>query len=154
MSDIRGKSEKAQALLPAPRPKLQIPAELPRLPAALARLAPPAKERATTAHKFDKAFPVFLYGEHGIANGVGRNITSEGMFIESRDPCAIGSFVKVVFGSKEIGSEITVVAQVRFQCFLNYASPSGEQEGMRGIGVRFVSFEEGDPTPGSRALPQ
>ena len=155
MSDVRSKPERGPALLPVSIPKLQIPASLsPKLPAALAKLTTPARERATTAHKFDKAFPVFVYSARGVANGVGRNISPDGMFIETRDPCPIGSELKVVFGSREIGAEITAIAEVRFQCFLNFASAEGEQEGMRGVGIRFVRFEEGEPTPGSRAKPQ
>jgi hypothetical protein len=154
MSAIRSKTEKMPPMLPDPRPRHQIPAVLPKLPASLARLATPARERADTAHKFDKAFPVFLYSERGVANGVGRNISPEGMFIESRDPCPIGSEIRIVFGSKEAGAEISAIATVRFQCFLNFSDGAGEQGGMRGIGVRFVRFEEGDPSPGSRANPQ
>ena len=155
MSDVRSKPEKGPPLLPVSVPKLQIPESLaPKLPAALARLTTPARERATTAHKFDKAFPLFVYSERGVANGVGRNISAEGMFIETRDPCPIGAELRIVFGSPEAGAEITAIAQVRFQCFLNFASADGEQEGMRGVGVRFVRFEEGEPTPGSRAKPQ
>jgi hypothetical protein len=139
-------------MLPAPRVRPQIPASLgPKLPASLARLAPPVRERATAAHKFDKAFPVFIDSELGVANGVGRNISSDGMFIETRDPFPMGTQLRVIFGSKEIGAEITAIAEVRFQCFLNFAGSDGEQEGMRGIGVRFLRFVEGEATPGSRA---
>src|SRR5437588_390043 len=32
--------------------------------------------------RFDKAFPVFLEGDRGVASGIGRNITDTGMFVE------------------------------------------------------------------------
>jgi hypothetical protein len=155
MSEARSKGEKAPPMLPSPKARPQIPASLgPKLPAALARLTGPARERANAAHKFDKAFPVFLESIHGVSNGVGRNISPEGMFVETRDPLPMGSQVRVIFGSREMGAEITAVAEVRFQCFLNYAGADGEQEGMRGMGVRFLRFEEGEATPGSRATAQ
>lgn len=122
----------------------------PALPEPIARVArrPEPNTRATAAHHFDKAFPVFLSSVRGIANGVGRNITPEGMFIETRDPCPIGTEVRVTFEAPALGTEITALATVRFQAFLNYSGADGETDGLRGIGVRFVSFE-----PDQRAVP-
>lgn len=114
-----------------------------RLPDALAKAARRPKDaRKTAAHHFDKAFPVFLTSVRGIANGVGRNITEEGMFIETRDPCPLGSELRITFEAPAIGTELTAVGEVRFQAFLNYAGQDGQQEGLRGIGVRFLRFEQ------------
>jgi hypothetical protein len=155
MTPPRGKNEKP--LLTAPsRARAELPVSTgPRLPAALARLAAPATAlaKASNAHKFDKSFPVFLQSVRGIANGVGRNISRDGMFIETRDPCPIGSEVRVTFDSPGLETSLVAVGEVRYQCFLNYASPSGEQEGMRGIGVRFLRFED-DVRTNAKPTPQ
>jgi hypothetical protein len=132
------------------RSKTEPPAPpVPSLPEALARVArkTPANPKLPAASQFDKAFPVFLSSDRGVANGVGRNITPEGMFIETRDPCPLGSEVRVTFEAPALGTELTVVAVVRFQAFLNYAGADGETDGLRGIGVRFVSFVD-DARPG------
>ena len=135
MSHVRGKVKTP------PGPGGPAPA-LPEPLAAVTR--PPADGHRTTAQRFDKAFPVFLSSVRGIANGVGRNISPEGMFIETRDVCPLGSEVRVTFEAPAVETNLTAVAEVRFQAFLNYAGRDGEQDGLRGIGVRFLRFEEDD----------
>ena len=88
--------------------------------------------------KFDKAFPVFLEGDRGVANGVGRNITDAGMFVETREPFPLGSRVKVTFTSPHGGAEMTLEGEVRYQCFINFARPDATRAGMRGVGLKFV----------------
>ena len=147
MREMPEKLERPPAL--SARARAQIPEALgPRPPANLARLT---GSRAAAAHKFDKAFPVIIYSARGVSNGVGRNISAQGMFIETREPMPMGSEVRVVFGSKELGAEISALAEVRFQAFLNFAGSNGEQEGMRGMGVRFLRFEDREPTEAERA---
>lgn len=139
----RGKSDKP--LLPAPASRAELPERTgPKLPSAIARLVPNAKAlaRATAAHQFDKAFPVIVHGARGVTNGVGRNISAEGMFIETRDPCPIGSEIRITFEAPTVATSLVAVAEVRFQMVLNYAGGTGEAEGLRGIGVRFVRWED------------
>jgi hypothetical protein len=88
--------------------------------------------------KFDKAFPVFLEGDRGVASGIGRNITDAGMFVETREPFALNSRVKVTFTSPHGGAEMTLEGEVRYQCFINFARPDATRAGMRGVGLRFV----------------
>jgi Tfp pilus assembly protein PilZ len=95
-------------------------------------------ERPSTVGRLDKAFPVFLEGDRGVASGVGRNITDSGMFIETREPYALGSRVKVTFSSPHGGAELTLEGEVRYQCFINFARPDSTRAGMRGIGLKFV----------------
>jgi hypothetical protein len=92
--------------------------------------------------KFDKAFPVFLEGDRGMASGVGRNITDTGMFVETREPFPLGTRVKVTFSSPHGGAEMTLEGEVRFQCFINFARPDATRAGMRGIGLRFVTPQQ------------
>lgn len=119
------------------------------LPLALSKAA-----RTPGIGNFDKAFAVLVSGPQGATNGVGRNISEGGMFIETREPYAIGTPVRVIFSADELQTEITAIAEVRFQCFLNYAGASGEQEGLRGMGVRFLSFESPKPPDGRRPVSQ
>lgn len=97
--------------------------------------------------RFDKAVPVFLTSTKGVANGVGRNVSSDGMFVETADPCPLGSEVRVTFTAPG-GTEMTLLGEVRYQCFLNFSGGDGKQEGLRGVGIRFLFPEEdGRPLP-------
>lgn len=89
--------------------------------------------------RFDKAFPVYLEGDRGVANGVGRNITDSGMFVETREPFALGTRVRVTFCAPQGGSEMTLEGEVRYQCYINFARTDASRSGMRGIGLKFVS---------------
>ena len=104
--------------------------------AAGARSVPPANRQAG---RFDKAFPVFLEGERGVSSGVGRNITATGMFVETREPCALRTRVKVTFPSPSGGAEMTLEGEVRYQCFINFAKADSTRAGLRGIGLKFVA---------------
>ena len=92
------------------------------------------------AGRFDKAFPVWLEGENGASSGVGRNITDTGMFVETREPLPLGTRVRVTFTAPSSGpTEMTLEAEVRYQCFINFARADATRAGMRGIGLKFVS---------------
>ncbi len=95
------------------------------------------------ALRFDKAFPVYLIGDQGLSRGIARNISEGGMFIETRDPFPLGSRIKVTFTSEADGAELTVLGEVRYQCFLSYGEAlGGEAKALKGMGVRFVEFEQ------------
>lgn len=118
-----------------------------QIPEGLARLVEkePARKKQSSGlgilHRFDKAFPVRIESAYGIANGVGRNIAPEGMFVETRVPCPLASEVRITFSAPD-DTSIVAVGEVRFQSFLNFAgSTPGESEGLRGFGVRFLRFE-------------
>jgi hypothetical protein len=107
------------------------------------------KKRATAPSpsgrggRFDKAFPVWLEGNRGVSSGIARNVTEAGMFVETREPFALGTSVRVTFcsPSKATGgaTEMTLEAEVRYQCFINYSKPDSSHAGMRGIGLKFVA---------------
>src|SRR5438105_7871711 len=92
--------------------------------------------------RFDKAFPVFLEGDRGVASGIGRNITDAGMFVETREPFALGTRVKVTFSSTHGGAEMTLEGEVRYQCYINFARADATRAGMRGIGLKFVAPQQ------------
>ena len=96
-------------------------------------------ERRPPAGRLDKAFPVFLEGERGVAAGIGRNISDSGMFVETREPFPLGSRVRVTFTSPTGGAEMVLEGEVRYQCFINFTRADAVRAGMRGIGLRFVA---------------
>jgi Tfp pilus assembly protein PilZ len=99
------------------------------------------KERRTSI-RFDKAFAVYLSGEEGMTRGIARNIGDGGMFIETREPYRLGSRIRVTFVSPDTSTEITMVGEVRYQCFLSYGGDGPGENQLRGMGVRFVEVEE------------
>lgn len=109
------------------------------------RAAPPKHDRKPPSpspgpsSRFNKAFPVWLEGDSGVASGVGRNITPNGVFVETREPFPLGSRVRVTFTSPSGGAELTLEGEVRYQCFINFARPDTTRSGLRGIGLRFVA---------------
>ena len=100
------------------------------------------RTKAPVVGRFDKAFPVFLEGDRGVASGIGRNITDTGMFVETREPFPLGTRVKVTFSAQHGGSEMTLEAEVRYQCFINFSRPDSTRAGMRGIGLKFVTPQQ------------
>lgn len=96
-------------------------------------------DRRPPAGRLDKAFPVFLEGERGVAAGIGRNISDSGMFVETREPFPLGSRVRVTFTSPSGGAEMVLEGEVRYQCFINFTRADAVRAGMRGIGLKFVT---------------
>ena len=90
--------------------------------------------------RFDKAFPVWMDGERGVCSGVGRNITDTGLFVETREPLPLGTRVRVTFTAPGGGAtEMTLEAEVRYQCFINFGKGEGARAGLRGVGLKFVA---------------
>jgi hypothetical protein len=96
------------------------------------------------AARLDKVFPVYLEGDRGIGMGIARNISSGGMFVETRAPQPIGSQVRVTFASDD--GEMTAVAEVRYICHLlgRAEDPLRGPLALRGMGMRFIYFETGE----------
>lgn len=151
MSDPRDKKERP--LLPPPPVRPQLAEKnRPSLPSALAKLVPQRQPGHLAAQQFDKAFPVALQTSKGALSGVGRNISADGMFIEAKEVPPIGSEVRVVFGTRESDLRLTVVGTVRFVASAQVAGREGDNDTLRGFGLRFTAFEDDGATP--TALPQ
>lgn len=107
-----------------------------------------------SAHRFDKVFPVYLTSECGIWRGIARNISTGGMFIETRDTHPIGRRLTVSFADDDSGVEMTARAEVRYQCVIEYGGRAGPMA-LRGMGVKFTGFDAGEErrflAPGSVA---
>lgn len=93
-----------------------------------------------SASRFDKVFPVYLVTSDGVGRGIARNISSGGIFIETRDSLPLGDLLTVCFVDDTTRVEMAASAEVRHQVFLEYADRRGGAAAMRGMGMRFVSF--------------
>jgi hypothetical protein len=104
--------------------------------------------------RFDKAFTVYLTTQQGMTRGIARNISSSGLFVETRDVLPLGGQIKVTFSGDD-GTEMTALCEVRYQVALNYSSSqNGEEQqqqvvatGTRGAGLRIIAYETRENHP-------
>ncbi len=99
--------------------------------------------------RFDKVFTVHLGTFEGVTRGIGRNISADGMFIETREPMPLGAKISVTF-SGEDGTEITCFCEVRYQVALSYGKKDGNQGFSRGVGLRILAYEVREDQPAPR----
>jgi len=96
--------------------------------------------------RLDKIFPVIVESPTcGKMNCVARNISAGGIFLETRSPLPLGSFMRIHFSFPNSANAMALEGQVKNHYFLNYSSTDGPKHVM-GMGVRFVeiSNEEED----------
>ena len=92
--------------------------------------------------RLDKVFPVWITSsEFGEQQGVARNISAGGIFIETSEPMPLGACVRVHFAMPESDAEIVACGEVKNHYFLNYADGPHGPTTMSGMGVRFTGFE-------------
>lgn len=106
--------------------------------------AGPSEQRSHKRYalRFDKAFPVIIGSElFGDSEGVARNLSEGGMWVEMQDPLPLGCIVTVRFIIPDSSGEVVARAEVKHHYAFNYAA-QGEQTRARGIGLRFVEFLE------------
>ncbi len=99
--------------------------------------------------RFDKVFTVYLNTGEGMTRGIARNISTSGLFVETRDPLPLGGKLKVTFTGDD-GTEMTALCEVRYQVALNYAdqqSPTDASAGTRGAGLRILAYETKENHP-------
>jgi hypothetical protein len=98
--------------------------------------------------RFDKVFTVYLTTQDGMTRGIARNISSAGLFVETRDSIPLGGKLKLTFTGED-GTEMTCLCEVRYQVALNYGLKSEEEaEGAtRGVGLRIVAYETKEDHP-------
>jgi hypothetical protein len=104
--------------------------------------------------RFDKVFTVYLSTQQGMTRGIARNISSTGLFVETRDALPLGGQVKVTFISED-GTEMTALCEVRYQVALNYGSSESADGdkmtqatvGTRGAGLRIIAYETKENHP-------
>ena len=96
--------------------------------------------------RFDKVFTVYLSTEGGLCRGIGRNISAQGLFVETREALSLGERVKVTFAGED-GTEMTCLCEVRYQVALSYGRADGQPGHSRGVGLRIVAYETRDEEP-------
>jgi uncharacterized protein (TIGR02266 family) len=90
--------------------------------------------------RLDAVFSVLLETPMGEFLAVARNVSSGGMFIETRDPLPLRTRVIVRFQIPDSDDEIVAEGEVKNHYFLNFAG-AREQTSLTGMGVRFTSFD-------------
>lgn len=95
--------------------------------------------------RFDKVFTVYLSTNDGMTRGIARNISTAGLFVETREPLPLGGRIKVTFTADD-GTEMTALAEVRYQVALNYGAEE-EASGTRGAGLRIIAYETKEDHP-------
>lgn len=95
--------------------------------------------------RFDKVFTVYLSTADGMTRGIARNISTVGLFVETRDSLPLGGRIKVTFSSED-GTEMTALCEVRYQVALNYGDGE-DTSGTRGAGLRIIAYETKEDQP-------
>ncbi len=95
--------------------------------------------------RFDKLFTVYLTTADGLARGIARNISSTGLFVETRQSLPLGGRLKVTFSSDD-GTEMVALCEVRYQVALNYGGEPGHNS-TRGAGLRIIAYEVKENVP-------
>ena len=125
-------------------------------PVAAAVAAAPMLGAEKRIHiRFDKIFPVVLGSElYGETVAVARNISAGGMLVQSAEVLPLGSVVTVHFQIGDTDDELVARAEVKHHLCLNYAAPGAEPRSARGMGLRFVDFDDALPLtlPATRVL--
>ena len=94
------------------------------------------------SERFDKVFPVWVESpSFGECQGIGRNISTGGMFVELADPLPLGSVVRVHFTVPDSQGELIARGEVKRHYFLHFNDAGGPRV-MTGMGVRFTGFED------------
>jgi hypothetical protein len=103
--------------------------------------------RERRAHlRFDKVFTVYLSTQGGLSRGIGRNISHQGLFVETRESLSLGEGVRVTFAGED-GTEMTCLCEVRYQVALAYGRKDGREGTSRGVGLRIVAYEVQEDAP-------
>lgn len=96
--------------------------------------------------RLDKVFTVYLTTSEGMTRGIGRNISSAGLFVETRETVPLGSQLRVTFAGED-GTELTCLCEVRYQVALNYGGQGDAEGHCRGMGLRIVAYETREDSP-------
>jgi hypothetical protein len=94
------------------------------------------------SERFDKVFPVWVESDaFGECQGIARNISAGGIFVEMAEPLPLGSRVKVHFMVPDSQGELVARGEVKRHYFLQFSDAAGPRA-LTGMGVRFTGFED------------
>jgi hypothetical protein len=105
--------------------------------------------------RFDKIFSVTVGSElYGETIAVARNISGGGLLVQAAEVLPLGSVVTVHFQMADSDDEMVARAEVKHHMCLNYTSHGAEPRSARGMGLRFIDFDDQLPLtlPASRVL--
>src|SRR5262245_62245485 len=78
------------------------------------------------SERFDKVFPVWVESEaFGECQGIARNISAGGIFVEMTEPLPLGSAVKVHFTVPDSQGELVARGEVKRHYFLHFSDSIG-----------------------------
>lgn len=113
---------------------------------------PQARAEKRETLRLDKVFPVWVTSsEFGELQGVARNISQGGMFIETHEPMPLGATVRIHFAVPESDAEIVAMGEVKNHYFLNYHDAGGPRS-ISGMGIRFAGFDDDGATALAESL--
>ena len=96
--------------------------------------------------RFDKAFLVVIGSElYGDVFAIARNVSAGGILVEMSYAPPLGTVVTVHFQlihDDDRMDEIVARAEVKHHYCLNYAAADGDEQAARGIGLRFLDFDD------------
>jgi hypothetical protein len=81
------------------------------------------------------AFSVLVEGPYGIRRCIGRDISSNGLFLETPDPYTPGTIVRVTFSTPDGAWEMTARCEVRRSVRIRDADTLCEGVGLSFLGV-------------------
>ncbi len=91
--------------------------------------------------RLDAVFSVLLETPFGEFLAVARNVSSGGIFIETRDPLPLRTQVRVRFQIPDCDDEFVAAGEVKNHYFLNFRGAREPTQSLFGMGVRFIGFE-------------
>lgn len=92
-------------------------------------------------HRFHIVCPVKVESTtHGVSYCIARNVSEEGIFLETSEPLPIGSIVEVWFTGNAGATPIVARGEVKHHFFLHYGAET-RTKALTGMGVRFSHFD-------------
>lgn len=107
-----------------------------------------AKERRTF-FRFSTHCPVKVESAmHGVSYCIAKNISEEGIFLQTDEPLPIGTIVEIWFTAQNGSTPIIGKGEVKHHFYFHFAGDLGAKA-LTGMGVRFKAFDalEEEPMP-------
>ncbi|MBK6848661.1 MAG: PilZ domain-containing protein [Proteobacteria bacterium] len=79
--------------------------------------------------------------EHGAGHFVARNVSEDGIFLETRDPLPLGSALRIWFTSPDSRTRVCARGEVKNHYHLHFGQQR-QPRALTGMGVRFTGFED------------
>ena len=94
------------------------------------------RDRRST-HRLRLAFTVLVEGPYGLRRCVARDVSAQGLFVETHEPHPVGTELRVTFGLPDESWEMTLRCTVRHLVRL-----ADTEAAVHGMGLSFEELEE------------